>query len=129
MAQNKSKKVKAQNNDEYTLVYSTDPKPLQHCKGCLRPVSECKCGPQSLIDKKKINPVVAFEKKGRGGKSVTLVSKLPKHETFLKELLKFLKSGMGTGGTSYVKNDEGIIEIQGERVDKVREMIEKFKSK
>jgi translation initiation factor 1 len=40
-----------------------------------------------------------MEKKGRAGKSVTVVDGLPPNEAFLKELCQELKRACGVGGT------------------------------
>ena len=98
------------NRDENRTVYSTEHGRV--CPSCGKPVQNCKC------KKNKDNPSVKrdgiirlrIERKGRGGKSVTLVEGLPPNEDSLKELAKELKQHCGVGGT--VKN--GIIEIQGD---------------
>ena len=53
---------------------------------------------------------VSIEKKGRGGKTVTLIKGFVGTEDDLKELTKSLKSQCGVGGTA----KEGEIIIQGE---------------
>lgn len=53
---------------------------------------------------------VSIEKKGRGGKTVTLIKGFVGTEEDLKELAKSLKSQCGVGGTA----KEGEIIIQGE---------------
>jgi len=53
---------------------------------------------------------VSIEKKGRGGKTVTLIKGFVGTEDDLKELAKSLKSQCGVGGTA----KEGEIIIQGE---------------
>jgi translation initiation factor 1 len=58
---------------------------------------------------------VSRETKGRGGKAVTLVKGLALDAAGLTALGKQLKAACGTGGT--VK--DGVIEIQGDHVDKV----------
>lgn len=60
------------------------------------------------------------ESKGRGGKGVTLVKGLSLNDSDLKSLAKNLKQLCGTGGT--VKN--GIIEIQGEQREKIRDWLQ-----
>lgn len=60
------------------------------------------------------------ESKGRGGKTVTLVTDLPLTSEAIKTLAKALKQLCGTGGT--VKDD--IIEIQGEHREKIRPFLE-----
>ena len=60
-----------------------------------------------------------MEKKGRGGKAVTVVYDLPNNETFLKELSQELKRACGAGGTVV----EGGVELQGDLRDRVREIL------
>ena len=57
-----------------------------------------------------------MEKKGRGGKTVTVVYGLPQNDVFLKELSQTLKRVCGTGGTVV---DDGI-ELQGDQRERVR---------
>lgn len=58
------------------------------------------------------------ETKGRGGKSVSVVTGIPENK--LKEVCKFLKSRCATGGA--VK--EYSIEIQGDHRDRIKELLE-----
>ena len=44
--------------------------------------------------------VVRYERKGRGGKEVTVIEQLALREKDLQEWLKALKSALGCGGTS-----------------------------
>ena len=67
----------------------------------------------------KIVARLRVEKKGRGGKTVTVVFGLPANEAFLKELSQRLKRECGTGGT--VTGDG--VELQGEKRDRVREIL------
>lgn len=60
-----------------------------------------------------------MEKKGRGGKTVTVVFGLPQNDAFLKDLGKALKRACGTGGAI---TDDGI-ELQGDLRDRVREFL------
>ena len=62
-----------------------------------------------------------MEKKGRGGKTVTVVYDLPRNAAFLKELCQELKETCGTGGAV----DDGAIELQGDLRDRVREFLMK----
>jgi translation initiation factor 1 len=62
-----------------------------------------------------------MEKKGRGGKTVTVVDGLPNNAGFLKGLCSELKRACGTGGAV----DEGTIELQGDLRDRVRECLAK----
>jgi translation initiation factor 1 len=60
------------------------------------------------------------EKKGRGGKTVTVVYNLRLAPDALKALGKHLRQACGTGGT--VK--DGAIEIQGDHRDRVAETLQ-----
>lgn len=61
------------------------------------------------------------EKKGRGGKDVTVVRELQLTEQDLKVLGKLLKKKCGSGGT--IK--EGTIEIQGDHREQVALLLQK----
>jgi translation initiation factor 1 len=94
------------------------------CPGCGWPEGDCKCssriGPEEAVP----NRVVAklrMEKKGRGGKTVTVVYGLPRNSAFLKELTNELKRACGTGGTA---TEDGV-ELQGELRDRVRDALTK----
>lgn len=88
-------------------VYSCEDGRL--CPGCGKPLVACQC-------KKTATPPgdgrvrVRCERKGHGGKTVTVISGLPLDETALTTLAGELKRRCGCGGT--VK--EGAIEIQGD---------------
>jgi len=63
---------------------------------------------------------IGRESKGRGGKTVCVISGLGLADAALKELLKRLKGRLGTGGS--IKN--GCIEIQGDHREKLRTLLE-----
>jgi len=60
-----------------------------------------------------------MEKKGRGGKTVTVVYDLPQNDQFLKELSQELKKACGTGGAVV----EGGVELQGDVRARVRDIL------
>jgi translation initiation factor 1 len=62
-----------------------------------------------------------MEKKGRGGKTVTVVYGLPQNREFLKELSQELKRACGTGGTII---DDGV-ELQGDVRPRLRDVLER----
>lgn len=62
-----------------------------------------------------------MEKKGRGGKTVTVVYGLPNNTEFLKDLASELKKVCGCGGST---TEDGI-ELQGDLRDRVRAHLEK----
>lgn len=100
------------------LVYSTatDGK----CPACGWPQRNCQCSGQRSGGQAPVPArVVAklrVEKKGRGGKTVTVVFDLPKNDDFLRELAQKLKRTCGTGGAV----TEDTIELQGDMRDRVR---------
>jgi len=92
------------------------------CPGCGWPAKDCKCSTKRSGDAAVPNRVVAklrMEKKGRGGKTVTVVYDLPDNAAFLKELAQELKRTCGTGGAVA----ENTIELQGDLRDRVREAL------
>ena len=68
------------------------------------------------------NLKVEASRKGRGGKTVTVISGFQGKPEILADLAKQLKAQCGTGGT--VKDNE--IEIQGEHKQKIAEILKKM---
>lgn len=62
---------------------------------------------------------VSREKKGRGGKIVTLLRGLTLEPTALLALARRLKTDCGSGGTV----TDGVIEIQGDHVERVMQAL------
>ena len=103
-------------------VYSTQTGRI--CSGCGWPVRDCKCSSRNSVDQlvpAKIVAKLRMEKKGRGGKTVTVVYDLPRNRAFLSELSQELKRACGTGGA--VADDT--VELQGDLRDRVREHLVK----
>ena len=104
------------------IVYSTGAGRV--CPGCGWPQDDCKCssriGPEERVPD-RITAKLRMEKKGRGGKTVTVVYGLPRNAEFLKTLTQELKRACGTGGTAI----EDGVELQGELRDRVREVLQK----
>jgi translation initiation factor 1 len=100
------------------IVYSSAAGKI--CRGCGQPERGCTCG-QAASEAVPGRPVAKLrtEKKGRGGKTVTVVFGLPNNAAFLKELSQDLKRACGTGGTA---TDEGV-ELQGDLCERVRELL------
>jgi len=100
------------------IVYSSAAGKI--CRGCGLPERGCKCG-QAASEAVPARPVakLRMEKKGRGGKVVTVVFGLPNNAAFLKDLSQELKRACGTGGTA---TGDGV-ELQGELRDRVRELL------
>ena len=98
------------------LVYSTDSGRM--CPACRQPVTACVCGRKAVPAGDGIVRV-SRETKGRAGKGVTLVKGLALDATAIASLGKQLKAACGSGGT--VK--DGVIEIQGDHVERVIEWL------
>ena len=98
------------------LVYSTDAGRM--CPACRQPIAACTCGQKPAPAGDGIVRV-SRETKGRAGKGVTLVKGLALDAAALTALAKQLKAACGSGGT--VK--DGVIEIQGDHVERVMEML------
>jgi translation initiation factor 1 len=101
------------------VVYSTGQGRV--CPTCGWPADDCKCSRAGAVDEPVpsrgiIHAKLRMERKGRGGKTVTVVDGLPRNGAFLKDLAQELKRACGTGGTVV----EGTIELQGELRDRVR---------
>ena len=102
------------------LVYSTAT--AGKCPVCGWPQRDCKCSTRQAANQPVPARIVAklrMEKKGRGGKTVTVVYGLPQNDTFLKELSQELKRACGTGGAVA----DGEIELQGDLRERVREVL------
>lgn len=104
------------------IVYSTDTGRI--CPGCGWPASGCRCskaapGREAI----PVRPIakLRIEKKGRGGKTVSVVDGLPNNAVFLKELCVDLKRACGTGGSVI----DGTIQLQGDLRGRIREFLVK----
>ena len=98
--------------DDRPTVYSTDSE-IKICPRCKQ--SPCRCPRTRSLPPQQQKAVIQMERKGRGGKTVTVVRGLVLRTEDLKALAKDLKAACGTGGT--VK--DGTIEIQGDHREKI----------
>jgi translation initiation factor 1 len=110
-------------NKTTRLVYSSDPELNKKCQKCKEVVSECTCEPEVDPSSYKFIAILRMEKQGRGGKTVTVIDRLPKNEIFLKNLTTLLKKKCGSGGTYLMDGKEGVIEIQGDKRDIIRPIL------
>jgi translation initiation factor 1 len=104
------------------LVYSTET--AGKCPVCGWPQRDCQCSTRRSADAAVPARIVAklrMEKKGRGGKTVTVVYGLPENAEFLKDLSQDLKRACGTGGTVV----DGGVELQGDLRIRAREVLER----
>ena len=111
--------------DNVRTVYSTATN--GKCPVCGWPQRSCMCsGNRKRSTNVPVPPRVTaklrMEKKGRGGKTVTVVYDLPRNDAFLKDLAQRLKRECGTGGAV---TDDGI-ELQGEMRDRARGILQRL---
>ncbi len=99
------------NSGNVGLVYSTDGGRI--CPNCRKPVAACICKQQIASPKGDGIVRISRETKGRGGKSVNVITGLGLAPAELEKLCAQLKKRCGTGGTTR----DGTIEIQGEHRD------------
>jgi translation initiation factor 1 len=103
------------------LVYSTQAGRI--CPGCGWPATNCRCSrpAENAAVPARIVARLRVEKKGRSGKTVTVVDGLPHNAEFVKTLGQELKRACGTGGAA----SAGAIELQGDLRDRVRDVLTK----
>lgn len=101
------------------LVYSTDGGRVTTCPTCGLPYTKCRCAEPLRAGQsaRKSDGIVRVmrDRKGRGGKTVTVIDGVMGSEAERAALAQQLKKLCGSGGT--VK--DGTIEIQGDHCDKV----------
>jgi translation initiation factor 1 (eIF-1/SUI1) len=113
------------------FVYPKDPSGNALCPRCKKLVAQCIC-PSIEPPKRKsppIKPSIRLDKSGRAGKVVTLIGALPRNEAYLKDLSKELKVKTGSGGTFYLAENGGTIELQGDHKEMVMEFFRAKKLK
>lgn len=98
------------------LVYSTEHG--KTCPQCEQAIASCICKEDDIPEGDGIVRV-RYERKGRGGKGVTLVDGIPQSKEQLKVTAKELKKKCGVGGS--VK--EHTIEIQGDQRELIVQLL------
>jgi translation initiation factor 1 len=92
------------------------------CPDCGWPAAQCQCSARAKASAPVPDRIVAklrLEKKGRGGKAVTVVDGLPDNAEFLAELASQLKRTCGTGGTVR----PGAVELAGDVRERIRPLL------
>ncbi|MCH9639588.1 MAG: hypothetical protein K0U40_08855 [Betaproteobacteria bacterium] len=107
-------------NNSGRLVFATDGSHKNLCNKCN--LNPCQCCLDQEIIPAELVLKIRIEKKGRGGKSVSVLFELPQNEKYWIGLTKKLKAHCGSGG-AYKK---GMIEIQGDHRDKLTSYLEKM---
>ncbi|MDH4248289.1 MAG: translation initiation factor [Deltaproteobacteria bacterium] len=106
--------------DSGSLVFSTDGSHLRACTQCGR--QPCVCPGDVAVLPAQTLLRLRLDKKGRGGKAVTVVYDLPRNPEYFADLLKKLKTHCGAGGT--LKEDA--LELQGDHRDTVHAYLERL---
>jgi translation initiation factor 1 len=99
--------------DKRHVVYSTDPEP-EPPKPAQPRLPANPAGPLPTRQQ-NISVIVSIERKGRGGKTVSILKGVMSPPAGKQALLKLLKTRLGTGGA--LKDDE--LEIQGDHRDAI----------
>ena len=100
------------------LVYSTETG--RTCPACRAALAACACTLRAqAVPVGDGRVCVSRQTKGRGGKSVTMVTGVALDAEALAVLGKQLRTACGCGGT--VK--DGVIEVQGDHADRVVELL------
>jgi translation initiation factor 1 len=90
------------------------------CPKCGWPIDDCRCSKRADEPvPAKLACVLRLEKKGRGGKTVTVVAGLPRNAAFLGALASEIKRACGTGGTAV----DDAVEIQGDQRERLRPLL------
>ena len=95
------------------------------CGKCKQPLDACTC-PSYDTSKPKAEQYtlkIRMDKKNRKGKKVMMIEGLPKDVAYCKALAKTFKSKAGCGGTSYLNEEGGVIEIQGKNKDLIKKIL------
>jgi translation initiation factor 1 len=101
------------------VVYSSELGRI--CPECGKAKAACTCRNKPACNKGDGIVRIQRESKGRGGKTVTVITGVPLDDTELQKLAGELKRRCGTGGT--IK--DGHIEIQGDHRDLLLTELEK----
>lgn len=101
-------------------VYVTGIGRIKHCKRCGEPEDQCRCDQRPAGEIRPGVPRdgivrVTLDRKGRGGKGMTLIMGVPGEAAEIAALGQALKKLCASGGA--VKDD--VIEVQGDHRDKV----------
>jgi translation initiation factor 1 len=93
------------------------------CEICGELEADCTCPPPAVVEIPPEKQAVRLQVENRKrGKQVTAIRGLRLSEAGLASLLTTLKNSCGAGGAI----DEGVIEIQGGQIDRVRAALEKL---
>ena len=111
--------MKKTTSNDAPLVYSSELGRI--CPSCGKPVKGCVCKKGATAPAGDGVVRIRRESKGRGGKTVLVITGLPLDAAALTALAGELKRRCGCGGTA----KDGVIEIQGDHGDLLLEELVK----
>lgn len=103
--------MKKSSSSDAPVVYSSEFGRM--CPGCGKPAKDCACRKNAAATTGDGVVRLRRETKGRGGKTVIVITGLPLDSEALTVLAGELKRRCGCGGTA----KDGIVEIQGDHAD------------
>jgi translation initiation factor 1 len=103
--------------DDRPVVYSTDPDFEKRCPRCGK--YPCRCPKARSLPPQQQTAAILRDRKGRGGKTVTIIRDLQLSPEDMQGLARQLKQLCGSGGT--IK--DGAIEIQGDHRQKISDRL------
>ena len=103
--------MKKTSSNDAPVVYSSEFGRM--CPGCGKPAKDCVCRKNAAAPAGDGVVRLRRETKGRGGKTVIVITGLPLDSAGLTALGGELKRRCGCGGTA----KDGVIEIQGDHAD------------
>lgn len=111
-------KKNKERNTERTLAYTTNPAGFNPFEGLFSDGENKQNG-----EADKSAPIrIHLEKKGRGGKTVSIIKGIKGSETEIEDLLRSIKNHCGTGGS--FKAEQLI--IQGDQREKILDYLKKL---
>lgn len=107
-------------SDQRPTVYTTGIGRIPVCRRCHLPQPDCRCQADAASRAAPAAPRdgfvrIARDRKGRAGKTMTVISNIPGDDAALGEMTQKLKKLCGSGGTC---KDEEIL-IQGDHLSKI----------
>jgi translation initiation factor 1 len=113
------------NNKNTKLVWSDDPRDRARVEDRKDKKKSAPESTDAYVKSLSWTAVFRLEKNGRGGKTVTILDQLPRQDAFVKELCKEIKSKCGSGGTYEISDSAGVIEIQGDKREAIKALLDK----
>lgn len=94
------------------------------CPCCKKLEKDCTC--MSIEESKNQEQVATLiTQKCKKGKIVTLIKNLRPEKEFLKALTRECKTHLGTGGDFSIEEGEGIITLQGNKMEAAKSILKK----